>query len=410
MASSAQNRYVLSRQASFWTSAGVVAHTLWTSAAPAMTYPLYARQWGLTPTVTTAIFAIYPVTVVGALLVFGDLSDRIGRGRAMFYGVAASAAGVLLFTLATDVGVLFAGRVLMGIGVGLSAGPSAAALVDYAGERGEARASSTTIVAQAAGFSAALLVGGALTQYAPYPTRLSFVLLFALLLLLLAALSRLPEPERAAILAPWRLRLPQIPSELRAPFRFAAVTVMTAYTHGVLVTSLGAQMAEQLVRSSNVFANGAALSIFAVALGVTGLIGRRLSARRAILIGSLASLGGMLFLAIAVLAHSLAAFVAATGASGIGYALMVYGGLAIVSARTPNAIRGAAMSAVFLFAYLFTGVLALGLGRTATVLGLPVASLVGIAIMAALCLIVLVASLLPPADTGASTKLSSSVS
>ncbi|MGF6233848.1 MFS family permease [Inquilinus ginsengisoli] len=390
------SRRVLSRRASFWTAAGVVAHTLWTSAAPAMTYPLYARQWNLTPTLTTAIFAIYPVTVVGALLVFGDLSDRIGRGRAMFYGVAASASGVLLFALATDVDILFAGRVLMGIGVGLSAGPSAAALVDFAGEGAEARASSVAIVAQATGFSAALLVGGALTQYAPFPTRLSFAVLLALLLLLLAALSRLPGREGVATGGPWRLRLPQIPPEMRLPFWFTAVTVMTAYTHGVLVTSLGAEIAEQLVRSSNVFINGAALSIFAVALGVTGLVGRRLAARLAILLGSAASLVGMLFLAIAVLAHSLAAFVAASAVSGIGYAFMVYGGLAIVSAHTPKAIRGSIMSAVFLLAYLFTGALALGLGKTATISGLPVAALTGITIMATLCLVVVAgASMLP---------------
>ncbi len=43
----ARQRFVLGRAASFWVSAGVVGHTLWTSAAPAMTYPLYAAQWHL---------------------------------------------------------------------------------------------------------------------------------------------------------------------------------------------------------------------------------------------------------------------------------------------------------------------------------------------------------------------------
>jgi len=38
----------------------VVAHTLWTSAAPAMTYRLYASEWNLTHTATTAIFACFP--------------------------------------------------------------------------------------------------------------------------------------------------------------------------------------------------------------------------------------------------------------------------------------------------------------------------------------------------------------
>ena len=73
----------LGQQASFWVSAGVVAHTLWTSAAPAMTYQLYAEEWRLTHTVTTGIFAIYPIVVVAVLILFGDISDHIGRRTTM---------------------------------------------------------------------------------------------------------------------------------------------------------------------------------------------------------------------------------------------------------------------------------------------------------------------------------------
>lgn len=61
-----QGTLALGQRASFWVSAGVVAHTLWTSAAPAMTYRLYAEEWHLTHTVTTGIFAIYPIVVVAA--------------------------------------------------------------------------------------------------------------------------------------------------------------------------------------------------------------------------------------------------------------------------------------------------------------------------------------------------------
>ena len=40
-----------------------------------MTYRLYAEEWRLTHTVTTGIFAIYPIVVVATLIRFGDLSD-----------------------------------------------------------------------------------------------------------------------------------------------------------------------------------------------------------------------------------------------------------------------------------------------------------------------------------------------
>ncbi|MBA1140977.1 MFS transporter [Mesorhizobium sp. CCANP35] len=159
-------------------SAGVVAHTLWTSAAPAMTYQLYAEEWRLTHTVTTGIFAIYPIVVVTILILYGDISDHIGRRTTMLLGLGASLAGVFLFAVAPSVLWLFAGRAFMGAGVGLTAGPSTAAVLEFSAEGQAKRASSITAAAQAFGLAAALLLGGGLTQYAPWPTHLSFWILF----------------------------------------------------------------------------------------------------------------------------------------------------------------------------------------------------------------------------------------
>ncbi|KJC56971.1 hypothetical protein UP10_31480 [Bradyrhizobium sp. LTSPM299] len=92
----------------------MVAHTLWTSAAPAMTYPLFAEEWHLTHTVTTGVFAIYPIVVAAVLVGFGDVSDYVGRRAAILWGVGASLFGTLLLALAPDVLWLFAGRAFMG--------------------------------------------------------------------------------------------------------------------------------------------------------------------------------------------------------------------------------------------------------------------------------------------------------
>src|SRR5246500_2887277 len=121
----AGGRFVLGRRASLLVSAGVVGHTLWTSAAPALTYGLYAQEWHLSHTVTAGIFAIYPIGVVVMLVGFGGISDQIGRRATMLAGLFASLVGALLFAVASDVWWLFAGRALMGIGVGFAARPSA---------------------------------------------------------------------------------------------------------------------------------------------------------------------------------------------------------------------------------------------------------------------------------------------
>lgn len=379
----------LSNRASFWVSAGIVAHTLWTSAAPAMAYPLYAQKWNLTPTVTTAIFAVYPIVVVAVLIGFGDLSDYIGRRKAMLLGLTSSALGVLLFAAAANVETLFMGRVFMGIGVGLSAGPSTAALVEYAGSGGLGRASATAITSQAVGYSSALLLGGFLIHYAPYPTRLSFVVLFILLAMLFTVSWFLPENHSDGGGRKWRPKLPNVNRSIRATFFSSSVAVMTAYTHGVIITSLGAQIAKELVSSANTFVSSFALALFAISLGFAGLFAKHFSGKVAVVLGSLASVTGMGFLTAAVLQHSLMFFIPATAISGVGYALMVYGGLAIINAETPESIRGGTLSALYLMAYLFTGILAVVLGKVATKLSMTVATLIAVALMVGFSLIVI---------------------
>lgn len=376
----------------FWISAAVVAHTLWTSAAPAMIYPLYAAQWQLSMTVLAVIFGLYPLAVVLTMLLSAGLSDRLGRKRVMLAGLISSAAGVLMFAVAGDVYLLMAGRVLMGIGVGLSAGPSAAALVDYAGNGGVSRSSAVTLGAQSVGFAGALLMGGALVTWAPAPTRLSFYVLFALLLMLSLLCLFIPADQPSGQ-ARRLLARPHVPAYLRRSFTYAALAVMGAYTHGVLISSLGAQVARSLIGSPNAWINSLALALFPVALGIAGGLARKTEARRAIVTGSALSVAGMVSLCVSVSAHSLTYFVGASLVSGAGYAFMTFGGLALIARETRPEDRGNAMSMVFVFAYLFTGGLAIALGKTATALNLSTAVYTGAFILTAVCLVLIIQGL-----------------
>jgi predicted MFS family arabinose efflux permease len=378
---------VLGQQASFWVSAGVVTHIFWTSAAPAMTYRLYAEQWHLTPTVTTAVFAVYPIVVVAVLVGFGDLSDHIGRRLVMLLGLGASLIGTLLFAVAPDVLWLFAGRALTGIGVGLTAGTATAALVDFSAEGQSKRAASVTTIAQAVGFSGALLLGGALTQYAPWPTRLGFWVLFALIAGLFVATWFLPRRRGGpAASRRWRPKSPSIPAGLRPAFALAASAVTTAYTHGVLILSLGGQVGHDLVGSSNALVNGAALSLFAITSGVVGISARGLSPRPAMLLGAIASVASMGLLALSVARQELSIFLASTAIAGVGYSLLVLGGLALLGGAVPERHRGGVLSALYLFAYLSMGTVALGLGVVATERGLGLAVDLGAAAITLLSL------------------------
>ena len=378
--------FVLGRRASFWASAGVVAHIFWTSAAPAMTYRLYAEEWQLTPAVTTGIFAVYPIVVVAVLIAFGDISDHIGRRATMLLGLGASLAGALLFAVGPNVLWLFAGRAFMGVGVGLTAGASTAAMVDFSPVGQSRRAASVTTAAQAFGFAAALLLGGALTQYAPWPTHLSFWVLFVLIGLLFAVIWFLPRPAGSPASGRWHPKVPSIPPGLGPAFAIGTVAVTTAYTHGVLVLSLGGQVARDLVGSSNALVNGTALSLFAIASGTLGIVARGLRPQLAIALGAMASAVSMGLLAVSVAWHALPIFLVATAMAGTGYSLLFLGGLALASDAAPASHRGGVLSAIYLFAYLSMGAVALALGAVATQRGLGLAIDLGAGLIALLSL------------------------
>jgi MFS family permease len=109
---------VLLRAAGFWLVAGVLFLMLFASAAASPLYSVYQAQWRFSATTLTAVFAVYALVLLVTLLVFGSLSDCVGRRRVIAAAVAAGAAACGLFLAAHGVGLLFAARALQGAAVG----------------------------------------------------------------------------------------------------------------------------------------------------------------------------------------------------------------------------------------------------------------------------------------------------
>jgi predicted MFS family arabinose efflux permease len=369
----AGGRFVLGRRASLLVSAGVVSHTLWTSAAPALTYGLYAQEWHLTHTATARIFAIYPIGVVVMLVGFGGISDHIGRRATMLAGLLASLVGALLFAIAPRVWWVFAGRALMGIGVGLAASPSTAAVLEFTSPERAKNAALVTMVAQAIGFTAALLLGGALTEYGPWPTHLCFWILALFLMALLIGTWLLPRHTPGGESGVWRSRMPSVPKGARRAFAVSSTAMVAAYTFGVLVLSLGGQVEHDLIGSPNAFLNSAVLSFFPIVMAAIGIAARTLPPRVALIAGALVSCLGMALLILAVNLRDIVIYLLATAAAGGAYSLLFVGGLQVIVAAAPERNRGGILAALYLVSYLSMGALALVLGAIATARGLNLA-------------------------------------
>jgi MFS family permease len=387
--------FVLGRRASLVVSTFVTGHALWASAAPALTYRLYATEWGLTYVATTAIFAIFPIAVAAVLVCFGGISDQIGRRAAMLLGLGASLIGALLFVVAPNVWFVLAGRAFMGIGVGLTVGPSTAAILEFSSHRDARRAAALTMMAQATGFAMALLVGGALTEYGPWPTRLCFSVFAGLLAAITIVAWFLPhdriDGKRAnENNAGWRSRMPFVPKQMRRIFATTATAIMVAYSFSVPVLSLGGQVEHDLIGSSNALVNGVVTALFPVVLGPMGIFARHFSARSALIIGSVTTIVGMCLLILAVHQRDLLVYFVATSVAGASYSFLFVGSLQLVNIAAPLGHRGSVLSALYLVGYLLMAVLAIVLGAVATKWGLGVAVDLGVAAIGVVSLATLV--------------------
>ena len=192
----------------------------------------YRLHSGLSQSTADALFGVYALGLIPALLVLGPVSDARGR-RAI---VAASGLLSVLATLALiagehALGLLYLGRFLAGVcsGAAFAAGTaqikelSVAPFDPAAGEQSGARRAA---VALSAGFGLGALVAGLVAQWAPDPLILAYVPQLVVMAVALALLAAVPETVTE------RRRTPPLSTLLRVPSaghpRFARIVAPAA--------------------------------------------------------------------------------------------------------------------------------------------------------------------------------------
>lgn len=386
----------LTGRASFWLIAIVVVLTMWGSGGPSMIYPLYISEWHLAPVVVTSIFAVYPIAFAIAVVVFGGISDYLGRKVVIIVGASGMALGALLFAVGPDVSWFFVARVIQGFSSALIMTTASAAMVEYEPNRNAAKASSTNAVAISAGLSISTVAGGAMVQYLPAPLRFSFWALLVMTVAAIVALLFLPAPTTGSLATGrWRPKGLVVPTGLGGVVLLAALATTVAYSMGAVTISLGAQIAKSLVNTENALVAGCVIGVFAATGSTISFFARRLKPSTSIGLAGVVAVFGMGLLVATALSHSLVFFLLGAIIAGASNGLFFTGGIGLVARYAPVHHRAGTIAIAYLACYLTQGILGIALGFSVTGEGLgPALETWSIAIAAFSVAVSLVALLL----------------
>jgi len=184
----------------------------------------YRLHRGVSESTADALFGVYALGLIPALLLTGPVSDLRGR-RAIVRGAGALSiiASLALIAGEHSLAMLYLGRFLAGIcsGAAFAAGTawikelSAAPYDPLAGEQAGARRAA---IALSAGFGLGPLVAGLLAQWAPHPLLTAYLPHLAVMVTALMLLAGAPETVAPAGRNP-SLRGLRVPPTARVRFR-----------------------------------------------------------------------------------------------------------------------------------------------------------------------------------------------
>jgi MFS family permease len=361
----------LSRSRTFWALGAIIALYLAASAAPTPLYVVYQDEWGFSATTLTLIFAVYVFGLLGALLVFGRLSDHVGRRAVIAVAIALEVVAMLLFVVADGVAVLSSARVVQGVATGLAMTAMGAALVDLNPPENPRLAGIVSGMAPIGGLAIGALAAGALVEYGPWSTSLIYLLILAGLGAAAVVAWRMPETgsPRPGALASLRPRL-GVPPRLRAEILALVPILVASWGLGGLYLSLGPSVAAQIFDLPNHVVGGLVVTLLC---GTGALVIYRLRAwdlPRALMLSAGFLAAGLAVTLAGLVAETVVLAALGTVVAGVGFGASARGTFGTIASIALPEERGGLFAVFYVISYLAFSLPALAAGLASTEAGL----------------------------------------
>jgi len=373
-----QGRLELSRTAATAAVATMIGVLFAGSTVVTPLYIMYKQAFGFSQVSLTLIYAVYVVGNLCGLLLFGRLSDQVGRRPMAVAGMVLAIIGTLVFLFAHGVGALYLARILSGLAISIGAGTGTAWLAELIDDESKSRATVIATSANFIGLGVSALIAGVLAEYLPWPLHLSYIVYLLALLAVGALVLMVPEtvtrPRPSMQDLSIRPRV-SVPSEIRAQFVAPAVTGFGAMAlvgfYAALAPSL---LADQLHVTNHAIA-GAIFLELAVCVAAAILATRSLSSRGSMLLALALMLPSVTLLVAAQLAASITLVILATAVCAVAAGLGYRGSLQVTNQIAPQDRRAEIVSSYLICVFAGNALPVIGIGVVSTLAGSIAASL-----------------------------------
>ena len=342
----------LSPTVAFGLLTSILVTLLASSSAPTPLYATYQARFGFSAITITVVFGVYAVAVLLSLLVFGALSDHVGRRPVLLAALVMQAGVMLVFAFAGGLDVLLLARVLQGLATGAAIGAIGAGLVDLHPGRGPVANAAGAMTGTATGaLGSALLV-----QLLPSPTRIVYFVLLAAFLIQAAGVAMIAETSARKPGAPASLRPTiAVPARVRGTLAIAAPSLVAVWALAGFYGSLGPSLTALISGSDSAILGGASLFVLAGSGALTVLAFHRVDARTFSIAGSALVMTGVAIVLIAASSRSIVAFFIGTAVAGAGFGGGFQGGLRTIVPLAEPSERAGVISVAYIICYLAMG-------------------------------------------------------
>jgi MFS family permease len=346
-----------------------------TFAAVGSTIPLfniYRAEDGFTNADISTTVVAYSVATLTTLLVLGRLSNHLGRRPTSIASLVLLLLGCLMLLNVHHIGILIAGRLLMGLGAGLASSSLTSYIVDAAPVRPAWLASVASSQTVMLGLAVGAVASGALVEFGPWPRELVFLVVIALLLASAALIVVSPETVTRTPGA-WRSLRPRVhvPARVRSLLPGAAAVFLATWAAGAFYQAFVPALVEEQLHTSSPLVVGLVFTAYMAPSVLGAPLGGRFTPAAAQRLGMIAFLAGMIGIVAAIATGALALFFAATIVAGASQGIAISAATRGLLHGSTLADRAPIFSVIYLLSYSGATVPALIAGQLSNTFSLP---------------------------------------